>query len=96
MLKEQKRKYGILRALGVSGDTLAKNIFLSYLNSMLVSMAVDMAIAAVLFRDMTSLYQKLLFALVSWGIILILTLFSWVLPFILLKKERIRQMIEGE
>lgn len=96
MLKEQKRKYGILRALGISADTLAKNIFLSYLCSMLLSMAADAVIVMVFFKDMASLKLKVLFAIGAWGILLILTLFSWILPFFLLKKERIRQMIEEE
>lgn len=94
MLKEQRRKYGILRALGVSAETLAKNIFVSYFSSMLISMAVDIIIVAALFKDMTSLYKKALFALTSWGILLVITLFSWILPFLILKKEKIRQMIE--
>lgn len=96
MLKEQRRKYGILRALGLSVDTLAKCIFASYIRSMLLSIVVDMVIVVIFFRDVTSLYQKVVFALSSWVIILVLTMFSWFLPFFLLKKERIRQMIEGE
>lgn len=96
MLKEQKRKYGILRALGISVDTLARNIFLSYLCSMLLSMVADAVIVMVFFKDMTSLKLKVLFTIEAWGILFILTLVSWILPFFLLKKERIRQMIEEE
>lgn len=96
MLKVQKRKYGILRALGICTSTLAKSIFVSYICSMLLSMAADVVIIAVFFKDMASLHQKVLFALGAWVVIFILTLFSWILPFFLLKKERIRQMIEGK
>jgi len=96
MLKEQKRKYGILRALGISVDTLAKSIFVSYISSMLLSIVADIIIVVVFFKDVTSLYQKVLFALGSWAVIFILTFFSWILPFFLLKKEKIRQMIERE
>lgn len=96
MLKEQQRKYGILRALGISAGTLAKSIFLSYSSSMLLSMAADAIIVAVFFKDGASFYTQVLFALGSWAVILILTLFSWFLPVYILKKERIRQMIEGE
>lgn len=96
MLKEQKRKYGILRALGISVDTLAKSIFVSYISSMLLSIVADIIIVVVFFKDVTSSHQKMLFALGSWAIIFVLTLFSWILPFFLLNKEKIRQMIEGE
>ena len=96
MLKEQKRKYGILRALGVSTGTLARNIFISYMNSMLISAAADAVLAAVFLRDMASLHYRIVFAVMSWCGIFILALFSWILPFILLKRERIRQMIEGK
>lgn len=96
MLKEQKRKYGILRALGISVDTLAKSIFVSYISSMLLSIVADIIIVIVFFKDVTSSHQKVLFALGSWAFIFVLTLFSWILPFFLLKKEKIRQMIEGE
>lgn len=96
MLKVQKRKYGILRALGICTSTLAKSIFVSHICNMLLSMAADVVIIAVFFKDMASLHQKVLFALGAWVVIFILTLFSWILPFFLLKKERIRQMIEGK
>lgn len=95
-LKEEKKKYGILRAMGISVGTLAKNIFISYLSSMLISMIADVIIVVIFRGDITPIYQKILFMLVSWGIILILNLFSWILPFFLLKKEKICQMIEGE
>ena len=96
MLKEQKRKYGILRALGISADTLANSIFVSYISSMAISIVADVIIVVIFFNDTTSLNENVLFALGSWAIIFVLTLFSWILPFFVLKKERIRQMIENE
>lgn len=96
MLKEQKKKYGILRALGINVGTLAKSIFVSYISSMLVSIIADVIVVVIFFEDMTLLYSKVLFALESWAVIFVLTLFSWILPFFILKKERICQMIEGE
>lgn len=95
MLKEEKKKYGILRAMGTSVGTLANDIFISYIGSMFISMVVDVIIVVAFFRNITPLHQKVFFVLISWGIIFILNLFSWILPFFLLKKERIRQMIEG-
>lgn len=96
VLKEQKKKYGILRAMGVSIELLSKNIFASYIGSMFISMFIDVFLVIVIFKNITLSYLKILFVLVSWGIILILNFFSWILPFFLLRKERIRQMIEGE
>lgn len=94
-LKEKEKEYGILRAMGASAGTLSQNIFLSYVNSMFLSLMIDIVVMVLFLRDFSLFSNAIGDMLRSWGVVVILVLIGKLLPAKVLSKAAIRQMINS-
>lgn len=93
MLYLHKKRYGILRLLGMSTSQLSRNICCSCFSSMLISFGIDICLLLFLRLWIPYIQHVLMMLLVPWGVVFLVTMISIVESWIFFRTKTIKELI---